>query len=321
MKIIGAFFRLIRWPNLVFIALTQCLFFFCVINSIIDTPILHIYSLGYFFLIVVSSVMIAAAGYIINDYFDLQIDSINKPSRVVIDKILKRRWAIVWHFVLSSAGVLLSIVFSWKTGNWIIAIGNTLCVFLLWFYSTTFKKKLLVGNIIISALTGWVILVLYFAYTYSNNASPLFIEGWENHNYGFNAGKLYKFTALYAGFAFIVSLIREVVKDLEDMEGDAKYNCYTMPIVWGVPATKVFTGVWLVIIISAISIILVYAWQLGWRISVIYCIALIIMPLLFILKNLYKAVTFRDYNKVSSSIKFVMLAGILSMLFFLFPHA
>lgn len=318
MKIIGAFFRLIRWPNLVFIALTQCLFFFFVFDSLIVAPVHYIYSYSYFFLLVAASVMIAAAGYIINDYFDMHIDAINKPAKVVVDKIVRRRWAIMWHLVLSAAGVALSIYFSWKTGNWIIAIGNTCCVFLLWFYSTTFKKKLLAGNIIISALTAWVILVLYFACTYIGHSWPLNIGGWNDNSYGFDIRKLFKFTALYAGFAFIVSLIREVVKDLEDMEGDARYNCKTMPIVWGVPATKVFAAVWLVVSISALSIIQIYAWQLGWRMSVVYCIALIIIPMIIILKNLYKAITTADYHKLSISIKFVMLAGILSMLFFHF---
>ena len=315
MKIIVAFFRLIRWPNLVFIVLTQCLFFFFVFDSFIQAPLPHIYSIGYFFLLVAASIFIAAGGYIINDYFDMHIDAINKPSKVVVDKIVKRRWAIAWHFILSLAGIIISLYFTWKTRNGIIFIGNTICVMLLWFYSTTFKKKLLVGNIIISALTSWVILVLYFAYSNIGHATPLNATGWGLNDYGYNTRKLFKFTALYAGFAFIVSLIREVVKDLEDMEGDAKYNCKTMPIMWGVPATKVFTAVWLVVAIAALSIIQIYAWQLGWRLSIFYCLAFIIIPMIIILKKLHQAITPNDYHKLSTLIKFVMLAGILSMIF------
>lgn len=308
MKIIGAFFRLIRWPNLVFIVLTQCLFFFCVFKSLIDasSPSFPSWS-PWFYLLVTASVLIAAAGYIINDYFDMHIDAINKPGKVVVDKIVKRRWAIMWHLILSAAGILISIYFSWKTGNWIISIGNICCVFMLWFYSTTFKKKLLVGNIIISALTAWVILVLYFAFARTNSG---FI---------FNGKKFFKFTILYAGFAFIVSLIREVIKDLEDMEGDARYNCKTMPVVWGVPATKVFVAVWLVVCIAALSIVQIYAWQLGWKWSTLYCVSLIIIPMVYSLKQLYRAVSPADYHKLSIIVKFIMLAGILSMLFFLFP--
>jgi 4-hydroxybenzoate polyprenyltransferase len=282
---------------------------------LIVSPLPEVYSEHYFLLLVTASVLIAAGGYIINDYFDLHIDAINKQHKVVIDKIVKRRWAIVWHLILSGLGILISVYVSYKTGNWIVAAGNTLCVILLWFYSTTFKKKLLTGNIIISALTAWVILVLYFAYAFMGNHNSAFLS-WDLESYGFDIRKLFKYTALYAGLAFIVSLIREVVKDLEDMEGDARYMCRTMPIVWGVPATKVFAGVWLVVAISSLFIIQVYAWQLGNKFIVIYSFLLIILPMLYIIDKLYKAVHTNDYHVLSSAIKFVMLAGILSMLFF-----
>lgn len=315
MRVAVAFLRLIRWPNLVFIILTQCLYFFCVFRSQIIAPLPPIFSAKYFFLLVLSSVFIAAAGYIINDYFDMHIDAINKPHKVVIDKVVKRRWAIVWHLVLSGLGILISLYFSYKTGNWIVATGNVLCVILLWFYSTTFKKKLLTGNIIISALTAWVILVLFFAYAYMGGGQPAFAS-WNLESYGFDIKKLFKYSVLYAGLAFIVSLIREVIKDLEDMEGDARYFCKTMPLVWGVPATKVFVAVWSVVAIAALTIIQFYAWLIGNKLLAIYCVVLIIAPLVYIVKQLYKAVASQDYHALSTLIKFVMLTGILSMLFF-----
>ena len=316
MRVIGAFLKLIRWPNLVFIALTQFLYFFCVFRSQILSPLPPVFSSYYFLLLVTASVFIAAAGYIINDYFDMHIDAINKPYKVVIDKIVKRRWAIIWHLVLSALGTLLSLYFSYKTGNWIVAAGNAFCVVLLWFYSTTFKKKLLTGNVIISALTAWVILVLYFAYTNMGNQQALAFTTWNLESFGFDIRKLFKYTVLYAGLAFIISLIREVVKDLEDMEGDSRYHCKTMPLVWGVPATKVFVGVWLVVAIASLAILQLYAWQLGNKIIVVYNILLIIAPMIYIIKNLFKAVNSKDYHRLSNAIKFVMFTGILSMLFF-----
>ena len=312
MKLAKAFLQLIRWPNLVFIALTQCLFYFCVFESFIIFP-------GYgqrnllFYLLVAASVFIAAAGYIINDYFDLHIDSINKPKKVIVDRVIKRRWAIIWHFVLSAAGLLLSLIISYKTGSWIIVLVNIFCVILLWFYSTTFKKKLLSGNIIIAALTAWVIIVVYF-FAGAN------IGIWQHSSNAFDARRFFKFCMLYAGFAFIVSLIREAVKDMEDMDGDAKYNCKTMPIVWGVPSAKVFTAVWLIVCIGAVAIVQLYAWQSGWWWITAYSIILIVLPMIFILKKLHEASLPADYHKLSSQIKYVMLAGILSMLFFTFLH-
>lgn len=311
MKITAAFFKLIRWPNLFFIALTQSLFYYCVFEQLLPNPSLHPQNQVLFYLLVTASVFIAAAGYIINDYFDLQIDIVNKPEKVVVDKIIKRRWTIVWHWLLSGIGLLLSFYISRQIGNWIIGFANVFAVLLLWFYSTTFKKKLLSGNVIIAALTAWVVLVVYFFCGASFNT-------WSGSNNNFNEPKFFKLTILYAGFAFIVSLIREVIKDLEDREGDALYNCKTMPIAWGVPAAKVFTAVWLVVAIAALSIVQLYAWQSGWWWIVLYSIVLTIIPLVIILQKLYKANTAADYHQLSTGIKLVMLTGILSMLFFIF---
>lgn len=318
MKLISAFLRLIRWPNLLFITLTQWLFYFSVIESLQleknpASPFLFS-AHKLFYLLIAASVLIAAAGYIINDYFDMQIDAVNKPDKIVVDRKIKRRWAIILHIVLSFTGMLISFYISYKTGTWVIGIANIVCVFLLWFYSTTFKKKLLTGNIIISALTAWVIVVDYFF----AGAAIINYNGWHLGNYSFDIKRLYKFTILYAGFAFIVSLVREVVKDLEDMQGDARYHCRTMPIAWGIPATKVFTAVWIIVCCGSLAIIQLYAWQSGWWLSAVYCILLIIIPLLFILRKLYTATVPADYHQLSRYIKFVMLAGILSMLFFKF---
>jgi len=318
MKLLVAFLRLIRWPNLVFIAVTQWLFYFCVVDSLWlkNGSGLIFFSSQHllFYLLIAASVMIAAAGYIINDYFDLQIDVVNKPDKVVVDRVVKRRWAIVWHLVFSTAGVIASFFISYKTGSYLIVTANIFCVLLLWVYSTTFKKKLLTGNIIIAALTAWVIVVVY----YFAGADIINYDGFYESAHPFDIRKLYKLTILYAGFAFIISLIREVVKDLEDMYGDAKYNCKTMPIVWGVPAAKVFSAVWIVVCIALLGIVQLYAWQSGWWISALYSIILIILPLIFILKDLYKATIPADYHKLSRLIKLVMLTGILSMLFFKF---
>jgi len=100
------------------------------------------------------------------------------------------------------------------------------------------------------------------------------------------------------------------------MEGDAKYGCKTIPVVWGVPVAKVFAGVWLVVLIGAIAILQFYIFQLGWWLSVFYSAILIIAPLVWILKKLYAAQTTMQFHQLSSAIKFVMLTGILSMVFF-----
>jgi len=153
------------------------------------------------------------------------------------------------------------------------------------------------------------VLVLYFA-----TNTTLTLTSYLPSDVAAGMHRIYKFAALYAGFAFIISLIREVVKDIEDMEGDAKYNCKTMPIVWGVPAAKVFVGVWLVVLIGALIIVQFYVLQIGWGFSALYVLLLVIIPLVLILKNFYNAQTTAQFHAVSNMIKLVMLSGICSIL-------
>jgi 4-hydroxybenzoate polyprenyltransferase len=259
-----------------------------------------------FVLICVSSVLIAAAGYIINDYFDLNIDQVNKPDKLIVDKVIKRRWTIFWHIVFSLTGVALGFYVDYTTRIWLLGFSNAVCVFLLFIYSTSLKRRFLIGNILISLLTSWVILVV--AWCEYNHLIKI--------NSSLPADKILRDTFLYAGFAFVISLVREVVKDMEDVEGDRKYGCKTMPILWGMNATKVFVAVWLMVLTGVLIIIQVYALRLGWDLSVLYSLLLIIAPLIWIFKKLYSAKTAKDFHNLSSLIKFVMLTGILSMIFF-----
>lgn len=308
MRLIAAFFRLIRLPNLFFIALTQVLFQFCIYLPLYREAVTtgDIYR---FIFLVFSSVFIAAAGYIINDYFDINIDEINKPQKMVVDKIIHRRWAIAWHFILSFAGVVLTAFAVPVLEKWYLVLTNIICVALLWFYSTKFKKTLLIGNIVISLLTAWTILIVFFSKVSLDNA---FDPG--SHS----QPKLFRFAFLYAGFAFITSLIREAVKDLEDIKGDEKYGGRTMPIAWGINATKVYIAVWMVVLIILLIIIQVYILQFRWWWPVAYTVLLIIIPLMLVFRKLFNASSMQDYHHLSTRIKLVMLAGILSMIFFYF---
>jgi 4-hydroxybenzoate polyprenyltransferase len=311
MKLIAAFLGLIRGLNLLFILLTQVLFYYFILLPIFNEagmkPFLHE---RLFFLLATASVCIAAAGYIINDYFDLNIDRVNKPHKLVVEKVIKRRWAIVWHLCLSATGVLLSFYVGWKVNNILIGFANLLCVALLWFYSTTFKRRLLIGNVIISVLSAWVIIVLYFS-----EWSRIFYAAISQTEL-FAMTRTFRFAVVYAGFAFIISLIREVVKDIEDMRGDAKYGCRTIPIIWGVHVAKLFASTWLVVVIAALGIIESYVLQVRWWWPALYCLVMIIFPLLYIFKKLVAATADEDFHKISGLIKIVMLTGILSMVFF-----
>lgn len=306
MKPIKDFLLLIRWPNIFFIVITQCLFYFALVPSIAPN-LFTSKSIFLFSLLVTSSVLIAAAGYVINDYFDVKIDAINKPEKVIIGKRIKRRWAIFFHLLLSAIGLGTSIYVARYTGMW-IAIANLCCIFLLWIYSIKFKKELAIGNFIIAALTAWVIFSVY-----------IFVIGYYGNAIVVESPKLLKYAMLYAGFAFIVTIIREVIKDMEDTEGDRLYHANTMPIAWGIPTSKVFTAVWIIVCIGLLISIAGYAVVIGYWWITIYIMALLISPFLYLLFKLRKASSSKDYHSLSSLIKIIMLLGILSMALFLIP--
>ncbi|MBN8689034.1 MAG: geranylgeranylglycerol-phosphate geranylgeranyltransferase [Chitinophagales bacterium] len=313
MRFTAALLKLIRLPNLFFIALTQVLFYRAILLPLLEKagqePRITPFN---FILLVVASVLIAAAGYIINDYFDINIDEVNKPRKNVIDQVISRRWAMLLHFILSGAGLLISLYISWNTGLWYIVLANFACIGLLFGYSVSLKRKLLSGNILISLLTAWVILILCFSesyYLFYTNVNAVTLEA---HS------KIIRIGYLYAGFAFISSLIREAIKDMEDRLGDAKYGCRTMPIVWGLNAAKVYVAVWLVVLIAILVIVQFYVLQFRWWLPVTYSFALIVAPLLYIFYRLFSAVTPVDFHQLSRWIKTVMLTGILSMIFFYF---
>jgi len=313
MRLVAAFLRLVRLPNLFFILLTQFLFYYCILKPVLKNAGIEVsINQAQFFLLTLASVLIAAAGYIINDYFDVDIDQVNKPKKNVVDVIVSRRWAILWHFVLSGIGVLLSLYVSWKTGLWYIVIANLGCVFLLFGYSVSLKQKLLSGNISISLLTAWVVLVLClseFRLSLSSGSDPVLLKA---------QNEIMKLGFLYSGFAFIITLVREAIKDMEDIEGDERYRCKTMPIVWGVPATKIYVAVWLIVLLAVLVVIQIYIARFQWWWPVIYSVVLIIFPLVYSFLKLFKASSQQEFHYLSNINKYIMLAGVLSMSFFYF---
>ena len=308
MRLIAAFLKLVRLPNLFFIALAQVLFQFCIYRSLYKDGVPDD-DLPRFILLVFASLFIAAAGYIINDYFDINIDEVNKPQRMVVDKFIHRRWAIAWHFMLSTSGLILTLFALPFLQKWYLVLANAGCIALLWFYSTNFKKSLLIGNFVISFLTAWTILVIFFS---KLSLSDAFGGNGVTHH------RFFRLTLLYTGFAFIITLVREAIKDMEDMPGDNRYGCRTMPIVWGVNAAKVYTAVWIIILLGLLAVTQVYILQFRWWWTVIYSFFLVIAPLIYTLIKLRGSNTPEDFHRLSTITKFVMLTGILSMVFFYF---
>jgi len=307
---IRSFTSLIRIQNLVFIVFTQYFFYFFILIPIYaDSPGSIVLSLSVLHWLVLASVLIAGGGYVINDYFDLNIDRINKPQKLVIDRFISRRWAMFFHLILSFAGIVISAYIAYLLNNPLLLVFNLLSVFLLFVYSSTFKKKLLTGNVIIAALSAWVIMVLFVAMCQWNPGT--LIPEWTSQLH-----EVYKIALVYSAFAFIVSLIREVVKDIEDEEGDKKNGCKTMPIVWGIKSTKVFIGVWILVLFGLLIVFLFNLIISRWLWGIFYIIFVLLPFLIRIYMAFSKALTKKQYAELSREVKLFMLAGILSMLIY-----
>lgn len=278
MQLILALFRLTRFWNLAIIALAQYFTAYFLFNQrqAVFTDI-------WLFLLSGSTILIAAAGYIINDYYDIKIDLINKPDRVVIGKTITRRYAILFHTVISFLGVAAGLLINWKVGAL-----NFVCAFLLWLYSNNLKRLPLIGNVVVAFLTGLSIFMLVFLY---NQYLP--------------------FVMVYSLFAFFMTLIREVVKDMEDMKGDTTFGCKTLPIVWGIRKTKSF--VYVIVVIFSILVLWLDYREL--KISWIYFIPLLFLPMSVLVFRLIKADTKKEFYQLSQLCKIIMLLGIISMVF------
>lgn len=316
MQKIIQFFKLIRWPNLVFTLLTQVAFYYFIVKTVYgdDGNALRLTDF-YFFLLALASILIAAAGYIINDYFDVNIDLINKPSKLIVSKSISKRRAILLHLILSFIGVAISFYISHQMNQrfWWLGFCNLAVVFILVLYSATFKKKLLIGNVLIALLTSWVVVVIVL----SQFQLEYFINGNDDLNlYLERYSKLLRIGMLYAGFAFIITLMREVVKDMEDFVGDERNGCKTIPIVWGFQVSKIFVAIWTVLLVLLLLILQIYVLPYQWFSAIFYALVLIVVPLVFSLKVLIAAMGSLHYHTLSNLYKFIMLTGILSMVFF-----
>jgi 4-hydroxybenzoate polyprenyltransferase len=271
--------RLVRMTNLVIVVVTQYFTRILLIGprdewrSIIANADMFFLSL--------STVCIAAAGYIINDYFDIKIDIVNKPERVVVGRYLKRRWAMGAHQILNVLGAVLGLVVS----PYIFVI-NVFSITLLWFYSERYKRLPFIGNFIVSLLTGFSLLIL--TVHFPANRHLVFI---------------------YAVFSFFISLVREIVKDMEDIKGDEAHGCRTLPIIWGTRQTKNFLYV---ILLMFVTTLFVMARALDNNVLIILFFLLLI-PIALLTASLARADTRRDFKRISSLCKIIMLLGLITM--------
>lgn len=304
MAYLKGFLQLIRVVNLAFILLTQVLFFYFIILPVLAHSGLHpALDTFHFALLVLSTLLIAAAGYIINDYFDVKIDQINKPDQITIDRGVERNAAILMHSLLNFSGIILGFYIAVQVGRWYLGFLHLFTSLLLWLYSVSLKRQFLTGNIVVSMLTALVIFLVVF---YAIPSTDLLVSD-------FSIATISKFTIIFGGFAFLVSLIREIIKDMQDVKGDMDYHCNTIPVVLGIPAAKRVVLFLSVLLIIAVSLFQFYLF-IGHRFIIpVYGLLAIQLPVVYLLARLNGADKSRDFGRLSNIVKMVMLAGILSM--------
>jgi 4-hydroxybenzoate polyprenyltransferase len=256
-----------------------------------------------FLLLVAATVFITAGGYVINDYFDIKTDLINK-GKVIVGTKIPRRKAMMWHSIFNIAGVAAGFYISFKSGYFWLGILFLVVSGLLYFYSASYKRQFLIGNIIVALLTAMVpMLVVFYEWPalykyYIINAVSLppmnFIIYWVGG---------------FALFAFLTNLAREIIKDIEDFEGDIAYGRNTVPVIIGVLSAKIVSIC--LIIITIILLYLTWHFFISDIITLVYLSAAIVLPLLFVLYKLVISSEKKQLHSASSVMKIVMITGIL----------
>jgi len=278
-------FRIIRPLNIFILFVTQISFFINV-NLPLTNSSNHKYSISSFLLLLFSSCLISAAGYIVNDILDFKIDLINKPNKTKVGRKLSFSSAWILYYLLN----IIAITLGFFIADTIIFILLLASIILLYFYSVSFKKIALLGNICIAVLTALsVLLVMLLDLDIMDKSSE----------------KLY-FTFIL--FAFLSTLIREIVKDIEDLEGDKKYNLKTIAVILESPYLKVILY-FINLLLTASLLILYFDNQLN-IVELIHWLILLFIPLFLFNYMIFKSKTKNDYTAFSYFLKMYMIYGI-----------
>ncbi|MDC0584237.1 geranylgeranylglycerol-phosphate geranylgeranyltransferase [Bacteroidales bacterium] len=314
---IGNNFKLVRYQNIGMLIFTMFLLRYCIVQPILKENGLDLAFPFYLFVLLVASIaLITAAGYVINDYFDRKTDLINRPQKVLIGTKINRRYAMIFHSFLNVLGVLIGIYVSYKIGYLSFSIIFLLSSGLLWFYSTTYKKQLFVGNIVVSALTAaipFMIVVFEIPAINMKFGSDIIMQQ-------ISLKPVIVSIACFCLFAYLVNLIREIIKDAEDFEGDSAFGRNTVPIHFGMTVTKSLAIT--LIVTTIVCIFLTYYFLLpvvGLKndvFTLVYIISLLIIPLIVSGYKLVIAAKKEHYSFLSQLMKAIMFFGVCYTLLF-----
>lgn len=303
------FFKLVRFPNLIIVLVIQAILEFKILRpAFLEAGIPILLNVNLFALLVMSTILIAATGYIINDIMDVEIDKINKPEKMIIGKVvsIKHAWQI--YYVMVIFGFIISLYVAWRINNLLLVLIYPIAIALLALYSIRWKKTVLFGNLIVALFSAMVTGIVLFA----ERASFDKLRDVDDSRYHYVAFIFFG----YILFSFLSSLYREVVKDIEDVEGDTLQEAKTIPVVLG---TK--TGKRIALFFAICTLLLLAPWiyhlvLANNTLAAICMVGLVLLPLLYSMTKLLSAKTPSQFHNVSTSIKVMMAGGIISLIFF-----
>ncbi len=308
-----AILQLVRYKNLIIIALTQYAMRYLVVNPILKINGFELQlSQLHFLMLVLSAIFITAAGYVINDYFDTKTDMLNRPETVLIGKKISRRAAMALHIILNLLGVGLGVYLSLYVGILSLGIAYMLAAGLLWFYSTSYKRQFLIGNLLVAFFTAVVpfVVVLFEVPLLNQEYRDVLIES----NMSFN--NILAWVGGFSYFAFLSTLIREIIKDIEDYEGDLAYGRNSLPIILGIRVSRHVVSFLILFLLG--SLVYLYIRFLRFisgegsnLITLAYLIILLFLPYIYLVYRIYSAKEKKNYHLCSTISKLIMLAGIL----------
>ena len=263
-----------------------------------------------FILLLLVTVFTAASGYVINDIYDSDIDLVNKPQKVIIDKTIGVDDAYNFYKILALITILLSVTLTISTKNYGLATIPILILVALNFYAQIFKKLFLIGNLIIALFSAMVILLPALYESKTNLDTPKIVID-------IKSGILTA-AICYALFAFFTTFIREIVKDMQDIEGDKQYGCKTVPIILGSTKSKILISVIAIFLLLFIFSFAQFFPSLNIQYIHLYIDIILILPFIFIIALLWWGKTNNHYRLVSGALKTYMLIGVCTMFYFVY---
>ena len=301
---------LVRWSNLFFLGAL-----IYVMEKWVVVPILDDVAFGeqlpwyILLLIAAATILIAAGGYVINDYFDIKIDRINRPDQLIVTQYISKENAMRLSIGLSGVGMICGLVAAWLLRSSTIAILFAIIPGLLWFYSSSYKRLLIIGNVTIALLSALSPMMIAIA-----NVAQLQLKYSTILPYTTLEHDIYAWVGGFSLFAFLLTWIREIVKDLQDQMGDRELECHSMPIVWGNIVTKIVVTALIVLTTVLIGwfwyslLPFDHSWQ---SFSTRYIVLAIIIPLWGALWLLWAAKIPSDYRTCQQVLKLTMFLGML----------